>query len=54
MSPPRSPLRERLGVYLLGVAIGCVISGLILMGRHQAKQGPPPSPPEVPQPLPPR
>lgn len=34
--PPRSPFRERVGTYLLGVAIGCVIVGFILMGRYQS------------------
>lgn len=39
MNPPsRSPLRERLGTYFLGVAIGCVLVGFIFMGRYQAKQ----------------
>ena len=36
--PPRTPLRERLGTYLLGVAIGCMIVGFIFYGRYQEKQ----------------
>jgi hypothetical protein len=46
MPAPRSPFRERLGTYLLGVAIGCVIAGFIVMGKYQAKKrqtGPPAS-----------
>ncbi len=34
----RSPFRERLGTYLMGVAIGCMIVGFMLYGRSQAKQ----------------
>jgi hypothetical protein len=36
--PPqdRSPFRERLGMYVLGIAIGCVILGLIFTMRNQA------------------
>lgn len=37
-SPPRSPFRERLGTYFLGVAIGCMIAGMIFYGRYQEKQ----------------
>jgi hypothetical protein len=33
-----SSLRERLGVYLLGVAIGLTIVGMIFMARYQAQQ----------------
>jgi uncharacterized membrane-anchored protein YhcB (DUF1043 family) len=29
-------LRERLGMYVLGIAIGCVILGLIFTMRNQA------------------
>jgi hypothetical protein len=36
--PPRTPIRERLGTYLLGVAIGCMIVGFIFYGRYQEKQ----------------
>lgn len=52
MQPPRSPFRERLGTYLLGVAIGCVIAGFIMMGRYQAQQKrntPAPAPSIAPQ-----
>jgi hypothetical protein len=38
MPPPRSPFRERLGTYLLGLAIGCVIAGFIFMGKYQARK----------------
>lgn len=38
MQPSRSPFRERLGTYLLGVAIGCVIAGFIFMGKYQARK----------------
>lgn len=31
-----STLRERLGVYILGVAIGLMIMGMIFMARYQA------------------
>lgn len=34
----RSAFRERLGTYLLGLAIGCCIVGFIFYGRYQAKQ----------------
>jgi hypothetical protein len=40
----RAALRERLGMLLLGLAIGCVLVGLILTvkaqmaGRHAAQQ----------------
>ncbi len=34
----RSAFRERLGTYLMGVAIGCMIVGFMLYGRSQAKQ----------------
>ena len=34
----RSPFRERLGTYFVGVALGCMIAGFILFGRSQAKQ----------------
>jgi uncharacterized integral membrane protein len=30
--------RERLGVYLLGVAIGCMILGIIFMNRQIMRQ----------------
>ncbi len=30
--------RERIGVYLLGVAIGLVLVGVLLWGRYQAGQ----------------
>jgi hypothetical protein len=33
-----STMRERVGVYVLGVAIGLVIVGLMVMGRYQAHQ----------------
>lgn len=34
----RSAFRERLGTYLMGVALGCMIVGFIFYGRFQAKQ----------------
>jgi hypothetical protein len=33
-----STLRERIGVYILGVAIGLLIVGVLLMARYQAHQ----------------
>ena len=42
----RAAFRERLGMYLLGIAIGFVILGLIFTMRKQAasRVQPPPSP----------
>jgi hypothetical protein len=37
-APSRSPFRERLGTYFLGVAIGCMIAGFIFYGRYQEKK----------------
>ncbi len=37
--------RDRLGMYLLGIAIGCLILGWLFSMRQQAasRQGPPPA-----------
>ena len=43
--PKRAAFRERLGMYLLGLAIGCAILGVIFTMRRQAA---PPSPPALP------
>lgn len=40
--------RERLGTYLLGVAIGLVLVGVLLWGRAQAIRGHPPPPAAAP------
>ncbi len=42
----RAAFRERLGMYILGIAIGCVILGIIFTMRSQAlrQQGAPPAP----------
>lgn len=52
MSPAAEPplgdrpvWRERLGTYLLGVAIGLVLVGVLLWGRAQAIRRQPPPPP---------
>jgi hypothetical protein len=45
-SPARSRFRERLGYYLLGVAIGCVLLGSALASRQMSKRNaaqPPPA-----------
>ncbi len=56
MNPPASTsaFRERLGMYLLGIAIGCAILGFIFSMRRQAMQQPgaqnPAPPPSSPTP----
>ena len=46
---PRVGFRERLGMYVLGIAIGCAILGVIYMMRPQTQRQPAagatPSPP---------
>jgi hypothetical protein len=34
----RARFRERLGTYLIGVAIGCMIVGVLLMNRQRMAQ----------------
>ncbi|MEX2219643.1 MAG: hypothetical protein WD749_12890 [Phycisphaerales bacterium] len=46
-----SGLRDRLGTYFLGVAIGCVLVGVLLMMRR-AMIGPPPQAAPQGQPAP--
>lgn len=48
MPMSRSPFRERLGMYLLGVAIGLMILGFIYMARQRAAQRRPPPSPQAP------
>jgi hypothetical protein len=38
VSLPREKFRERLGYYLMGVAIGCMVLGFAWMARKQAAQ----------------
>ncbi len=47
-----STFRERLGVYLVGVALGCLILGMFWSARKRAaqQQAQPASPPVAPMP----
>ena len=38
---PRSSVREKIGYYLLGLAIGCVLLGVLIVGRRGATRPPP-------------
>lgn len=44
MSPPRGKFSERLAYYLVGIAIGLVMVGLLMRARQRA-MGPPPEQP---------